>query len=121
STADGRSICGHLGMCSQFIIYEVDDKTIIQKDLRNVAPVHGHEEGHGHHESGSHSHGGVVEALSDCAAIITNGMGGHFAMALRSVGINPVVTAESDPDTAVKAYLEGTLVTAGQYCNCSHN
>lgn len=125
STADGVSICGHLGMCNQFIIYNVDDKSIVSKEIRNVKPVHGpgehdhnHGAGHGHHEHGEHSHGGVVGALSDVSAIITNGMGGRFAMALEAAGVKPVITPAQDPDAAVQAYLDGTLDVSGSSCNC---
>jgi predicted DNA-binding protein (UPF0251 family)/predicted Fe-Mo cluster-binding NifX family protein len=121
STSDGVSICGHLGMCSQFIIYEIADNEIASREIRNVTPVHGPGDGHGHgghHEHAGHSHGGVIGALSDVSAIITNGMGGHFAMALESRGINPVITPVKDPDAAVRAYLDGTLDTSGSRCQC---
>lgn len=132
STADGVSICGHLGRCSKFFVYEVDAGSIVSREIREVTPVHGpgehgHHAGehshhgsgeHVHHHAGGHGHGGVIQALSDTSAIITNGMGGHFATALQAAGIDPVITSESNPDVAVKAYLDGTLGPTGGGCGC---
>lgn len=127
STEDGKTICGHLGRCKLFLIYEVKDGQIVSKELREVTPVHGADETHkehhmhgGHHAEGHHhgSHRGVIDALSDTSAVITNGMGAHFASALESAGINAVITGERDPETAVKAYLEGTLTATGGCWDC---
>lgn len=128
STADGVSVCGHLGHVSKFFIYEVDNTSIISRQLRDVIPVHAGEHGqhdhhHGdHHHGGQHGdrHGGLVGSISDCAAVITNGMGGGMVHALSSVGIDPVITRETDPDAAVLSYLRGTLETTEGCASCGH-
>ncbi|MCL6472562.1 MAG: iron-molybdenum cofactor biosynthesis protein [Firmicutes bacterium] len=124
STADGVSICGHLGRVSKFFIYEVKDGAIVSKNLREVTPVHGSHERHNHDHNHNHhhhaGHGTLIDSLSDCSAVITNGMGGGMVAALTSAGMDPVITAESDPDTAVLAYLNGALEASEGCSHCSH-
>jgi len=127
STADGVSVCGHLGHVSKFLIYEVDDNKIVSKELREVTPVHSgphghHEHHHGehHHHHGGDHHGGLVGSVSDCKAVITNGAGGGMVAALSHAGIDPVITPETDPDVAVMAYIQGTITRAGGCASCGH-
>jgi predicted Fe-Mo cluster-binding NifX family protein len=122
STEDGIQICGHLGHVSKFLVYEVDNGSVLSKKIRNVTPVHSSHEhhhgehGHNHaHPNGDH-HGGLVGSLSDISAVITNGAGGGMIAALKSAGIDPVITPESDPDVAVMAYAAGTLARSSHGC-----
>jgi len=121
STADTVSICGHLGHCSKFFIYEIKDGAILSRQIREVTPVHGPQGAHHgeHHQGAGHhgSHTGLVGSLSDCSAVITNGMGGGMIASLKSAGIDPVITSETDPDVAVKAYIEGSLQRASHGCS----
>ena len=129
STADGVSVCGHLGHVSKFFIYEVEGDSITSRQIREVIPVHSGPHGHhqhgdhhhheGHHGGGDH-HGGLVGSVSDCAAVITNGMGGGMVYALQGAGIDPVITRETDPDAAVLDYLRGTLETTEGCASCGH-
>ena len=123
STEDGALICGHLGHVSKFLVYEVDNGAIISKDIRTVTPVHGPQDHHNHGEHGDNRanhngdhHGGLVGSVSDVSALITNSAGGGMLAALKGVGIDAVVTSESDPDVAVMAYVAGTLVRASGGC-----
>lgn len=128
STADEVSVCGHLGHVSKFFIYEIEGNLIVSRQIREVTPVHGpddHHEHHGdgehHHHSGHHAgHGGLVGSILDCAAVITNGMGGGMVNALSSAGIDPVITLETNPDVAVIAYLNGTIETTSGCGHCGH-
>jgi len=115
STQDGVSICGHLGRCKSFIIYETDNGAVAKKELvriGGVCPGHGHDA----HEAG-HSHN--VSPFEGCQAVITQGMGQGMLNALAGSGIRPVITRLSDPDEAVRQYLGGSLpesVTSS--CGC---
>ena len=111
STEDQKTICGHLGRCSTFIVYDLENCEIVSRETREVTPVHGADETYSGHR-------GVIDALMDTSAVITNGMGAHFASALHAAGIDPVVTQERDPDTAVRAYIEGSLLTKEGCCEC---
>lgn len=121
STADGVSVCGHLGHVSKFLVYEVDDNNkIVSKELREVTPVHSGSHGDHHHHHGGDHHGGLVGSVSDCKAVITNGAGGGMVAALSHAGIDPVITSETDPDVAVMAYIRGTITRAGGCASCGH-
>lgn len=122
STADGMTICGHLGSCSKFFVYDVEEGRVISREIRDVVPVHGPNEGH-HHGTHHGSHEGLAGSLSDCAAVITNGMGRPMAASLQASGIEPVITAEANPDAAIDLYLKGSLKGRDNqgYCNCGHH
>ncbi len=121
STADGISICGHLGRVSKFFIYEVEGNTVVSRELREVTPVHGPSDQHHHNHDHNHNgHGTLLGSLSDCSAVITNGMGGGMIAALTDAGMDPVITGERNPDTAVASYLSGSLETTHGCNHCSH-
>jgi predicted DNA-binding protein (UPF0251 family)/predicted Fe-Mo cluster-binding NifX family protein len=116
STADGRTICGHLGKCKSFIIYETDGKEIKNKRLLTsggACPGHGEEsQGHAHN----------VSPFAGCHAVITQGMGQGMLNGLVQAGIQPVITDQTDPDMAVKLFLGGGLTgTSKSTCVCGEH
>ena len=112
STTDGKTICGHLGKCKDFIIYETDGKNVLGKRLISsggACPGHG---GGGHN----------ISPFDGCQAVITQGMGQGMLNGLVQAGIKPVITDQSDPDTAVTNFLNGGLSgTAKSTCECGEH
>ncbi len=109
---DGKTICGHLGRCGSFIIFEVDGENIKSKEAKkNIYTSHASEScGHDHRPGEStHSHQGLVDALAECEVVISKGMGGRIMDDLTSAGITPVITAEENAGKAVQAYIKGNL------------
>jgi len=118
STVDGKTICGHLGKCKTFIIYETEGAEIKAKRLTGVAgscPSLG-----GGHEHEGHGHGGHnMSHFDGCHAVITQGMGQGMIDGLTAQGIQPVITDMSDPDLAVMKFLRGEMGgTAKSTCTC---
>jgi len=114
STSDDRTVGGHLGRASRFFIYTVEGERPAGRDLRLVAPIHPPEGSglpHGSHEA-------MVEALSDCSAVLTGGIGPGMVRALNAVGITAVVTDLTDPDAAVSAFVQGQLEPARAVGTC---
>ncbi len=112
STADGKTVCGHLGKCRSFIIYEVADGEIKSRQLLGTGSMCGHGEG------GNHN----VSPLTGCKAVITQGMGQGMLMGLVQGGIQPVITKETDPDRAVAMFLSGELKPAATAtCACGEH
>jgi predicted Fe-Mo cluster-binding NifX family protein len=113
STTDGKTICGHLGKCRDFIIYEIDGGEIKGKRLISsggACPGHGDE--------GSHN----IGPFHGCQAVITQGMGQGMLDGLAQAGIQPVITGQSDPDTAVMDFLRGELSgTTKSSCSCGEH
>lgn len=118
STRDGASICGHLGKCKKFLVYETDGGTVVDRKMISVGGMcpghgrHGHEEGHAHN----------VSPFDGCDAVITQGMGQGMLNALAGSGIRPVITSLSDPDEAVRLFLAGGLSSAASSsCGCGNH
>ena len=113
STGDGKTICGHLGKCKDFIIFEIEGRQVKNKRLLSAAAACP-----GHGEGESHTHN--VSPFENCQAVITQGMGQGMMDGLINAGIQPVITRESDPDIAVNLYLGGRLAgTSVSTCSCS--
>jgi predicted Fe-Mo cluster-binding NifX family protein len=94
-----KTITGHAGKCRKFWIYEIDDKKIVNKTLLELALEQSF------HESpaaGQHPLDGIN-------VLISGGAGKGLIRRLSNMGIQGLVTPETDPDSAVAAFLSGTL------------
>ncbi|HAI69456.1 MAG TPA: hypothetical protein DCM38_08480, partial [Gammaproteobacteria bacterium] len=60
---------------------------------------------HSFHESSPHE----AHPLDDVQVFITGGMGTGLVQRLKAKGIEAIMTLETEPDSAVAAYLAGTL------------
>lgn len=125
ASSDGTNISPHFGRSSHFLIFNIEDGKIIGKEVRGNSftahaggECHG-EEGQGH---GARSHGTIVEALSDCTAVLCYGMGGRAREALLRGGIQPYVLGEiCTPEDAIALFFEGKLQAENQgFCQCQH-
>jgi predicted Fe-Mo cluster-binding NifX family protein len=97
-----RTITEHGGRCRKFWIYEVSQDVIREKNLLELP-----KEQSFHESSPREPH-----PLDDIQVFIAGGMGPGLRDRLAAKGIQGIITTEIDPDMAVKAYLEGTLVSA---------
>jgi predicted Fe-Mo cluster-binding NifX family protein len=95
-----KTITGHAGRCRKFWIYEVKGREVKDKSLMEL-PI-----GQSLHESHDQPH-----PLDDMHALITGGMGQGLVRRLSSMGIEGLVTSETDPDKAIADYLLGRLIT----------
>lgn len=93
------NVTGHLGHCQKFWIYDVDTKTIQTKELLQLTKDQSF-----HESSPKHSH-----PLDTLQVMISGGMGRGLAHRLEAKDIQPIITPETDPDTAVNADLADTL------------
>jgi tRNA-Thr(GGU) m(6)t(6)A37 methyltransferase TsaA len=120
-TEDGETISQHFGRAPHYLVFTVEDKKIVGKELRDKV---GHrqfaEEDHRHasrndprgHGFGAHSeskHARMIESIQDCEAIIVRGMGRGAYYAMEQAKIRPFVTEFANAEDAVKAYIDGTL------------
>ena len=100
STIDGKTICGHLGKCSRFIIFEADEFGIKNRELRETPSAEADRDLDAHGQHG-------VGMLQDCQAVITQGMGRGIFDGLFNAGIIPVITMENEPEIAVRKFMSG--------------
>lgn len=105
------------------MIYDVEGDQITMTERRTNSHKHQSQEGchGGGHDHGPHSHAGLIEALKDCEAVITAGIGWRAAEDLKKHGIQPFsVSLPCTPEEAVSKYSKGNLEAADQvYCRGS--
>ena len=102
STQDGKTICGELGKCTQFIIFDADKFGIKGRELRDT-----------------HTN---INLIQDCQAVITQGMGRGMYEGLYGAGIIPVITLESHPESAVRQFISGGIAAnCGGASSCGNH
>ena len=126
-TEDGQTISQHFGRAPYYQVFTIADGQIVNKELRDKV---GHrqftEEPHDHeaendprgHGFGAHSdakHARMVEAITDCEAVIVRGMGRGAYFAMEQANIRPFVTDFADAEEAVQAYLDGKLADHSEW------
>ena len=94
-----KSITEHAGRCRKFQLFEIEKGRIISKELVELAKEQSF------HESSPHE----AHPLDVVDVLISGGMGNGMIRRLGNKGITGVITTQSDPETAVKLYLDGKL------------
>lgn len=94
-----RNVTGHAGKCRRFWIYAIEDGAVKDKQLLELP----------REQSFFEYRGPEPHPLQGACALITGGMGEGLMRRLAGMGIEGIVTPETDPDQAVAAYLAGTL------------
>lgn len=113
ATNNGIKVTGHIGRCRSFMIYEIDGKNILKKELReNVFTHHrrsDHHHEHHHGEGGGHSHAGLIEGLKDCNHLISHGGGWRVVEDLKRNNITTLFTDVEVIEDAVNQFIKGEL------------
>lgn len=120
-TDDRLTISPHFGRGRYYLVFSVEDESIIEKEIR-PKPVH-HATGDHHHTSGDHHHErdhghdagesadmrhrGMIEPIEDCRILIVKGMGPRAKASVQEAGIRPCASEVDDAEEAVRAYLGG--------------
>lgn len=103
-----RTVTGHAGKARRFLVYEVgagaDIRAVGQLDLPPDMAMHGFEERNAH-------------PLDRADVLITAGSGEGFVRRMALRGVRVVATAETDPETAVHAFLAGCLKPPASHCH----
>jgi predicted Fe-Mo cluster-binding NifX family protein len=119
-TDDEKTISAHFGQARYYVVLTVKDGKVTEQETRpkvhqsQFAGEHYHhgEQGdaHGMDRQAQHRHARMMDAISDCQALIARGMrqGAHYS--LTAIGIKPVLTDIQDIREAVDAYLDGKLI-----------
>jgi predicted Fe-Mo cluster-binding NifX family protein len=118
-TDDGKTISRHFGRAKYYQVIEIKNGEIIDRELREKIG-HSHyahrEQRHFDQNKGSGTdpashtkHERMAEAISDCDALISGGMGRGAYQSMEIFGIKPIVTKIEDIDKAIDAYLKGEL------------
>jgi predicted Fe-Mo cluster-binding NifX family protein len=105
-----KTITEHAGKCRKFWIYEIDDKTVVKKTMVELAK-----------EQSFHEHRGAGPHPLDGINVLISGGAGHgLIRRLNNMGIQGLVTAETEPDSAVAHFLNGTLKLGQSWSHVGH-
>ncbi len=104
-----RTITEHAGKCRKFWVYDIEEGQVAGKTLLEL-PIE-----QSFHESSPHE----PHPLDVVQVLITSGMGPGLQRRLAAKGITALMTAETDPDQAIAAYLQGTLAVGAGSCDHS--
>lgn len=119
-TDEGTTISQHFGRAAYYQVVTVEDGKIVSHELReklghsqfiNEVHVEGDpNQPHGMDPASHDKHLRMVEAITDCEALLCRGMGRGAYESMQARGIKPIVTDIALIDDAVKAYIEGKIV-----------
>ena len=125
ATDNETDIAPHTGRCRGFVIYDAVEGAAARVEYRDNGYT-GHvlgecsgEETHGGHAV-HHSHGLLLDALSDCQALVTRGMGFRLVADLRNRGITPYVCGAESVDEAADLFAKGRLPQTEGLGTCQH-
>ncbi|TET40649.1 MAG: dinitrogenase iron-molybdenum cofactor biosynthesis protein [Dehalococcoidia bacterium] len=116
---DGVGISGHFGRAPYCVVLTVEQGRIVGRETRSkpghqTFAAHKHTrlapgEAHGYDPGAEIRHAAMVEAIADCQVVLAGGMGWGAYEALKSYGIETIVTDVEGIDEAVGLYLAGKL------------
>jgi predicted Fe-Mo cluster-binding NifX family protein len=114
-TDDGQTISAHFGRAGKCAVVEVEDDRVIGQELRDMPEHGGHDHDHDHDHGGSHHHGQhrfheKLAVMEDCQVVLCRGMGNPAYEKLVQAGLQPILTDIVNVETAVQAYLAGTII-----------
>lgn len=101
---NGKTISGHGGRTTRFLIYTIEDQKVVEKKDLNL------DDNQSFH---SIFHDGVEpipeHPLLNIVAIITGKMGEGFYQKMKMNNIDAISTVEKDPDLTIDKLLQGKL------------
>jgi predicted Fe-Mo cluster-binding NifX family protein len=91
-----KTVTGHAGRCRKFWLYPIENAQIGERRLVELTM-----------EQTFHGSHAMPPGLEGITAFISQGMGQGMVMRLQRMGVQAWMTRETDPDTAVQAFLRG--------------
>jgi len=122
-TNDGETISQHFGRSRYYKIYTVEDKKIIDTEMRERGTGHFAQQAqpvaeephidpmgrHGFGAAAASRHGMMAAEISDCNMLIAGGMGAGAYESFKAAGLDVVLTDKMMIEEAVQAQIDGTL------------
>jgi predicted Fe-Mo cluster-binding NifX family protein len=124
ATDDGTRVARHTGRCGGFAVFEVVNQNPVRVEFRpNTFTAHAAGQcagpGGAGHDHGHSSHGDLIEALRDCRALVTRGLGPRLVADLAARQIEPYLCDCEAVDEAAALFVRGQLPRAGSSgCGC---
>lgn len=122
---NGIRLTGHVGRCNMFLVFDINEKEIINIEKRNNSFTmhkqgdHEHNHNHGNHNG---RHAGILKGLTDCQYLICSSAGPGLITDLTANKIEVILTEETEAETAVNKFLSGELISdPDRKCNEHHH
>jgi len=119
-TDNGKTISQHFGRALYYLVVTIENGQIANRELREklshthfVNEPHESEapgQPHGLSPASQDRHIRMAQAITDCQALLCQGMGMGAYENMQALGIRPVVTDISSIDGAVNAFIQGTII-----------
>ncbi len=106
---DKKNISDHFGRTKGFIIYEIENGSMKNKEYR-INDFTFHVQGMVDAPHAIDRHAGILDALNDCQAVISNGMGRRIYDDLQSANIDAFIVHETIAEEALNLYLKNELL-----------
>ena len=104
---DMSTVAQHFGRAPYYVVVTVEDGVVVGRETRSKAS---HRDFAGGADPGPGAkHQAMSQVIADCSALLAGGMGSGAFAALRSAGIEAVLTDEADIETAAVRYARGDL------------
>lgn len=105
-TDDGETVSQHFGQAKYFKVFVVENNQVTGSEMREKAS---HQHGDHTHQEGVHPGQQMVESIADCQVLISGGMGTPALSRATATGLKVFLSGISLIDSAVEAYIAGTL------------
>lgn len=112
SSMDGEKISAHFGRSKYFIVVEIEEGKIVNKEIRenphareggHEGKEHGHHQHHhSHHHQHHQDHSWISNVLGDCHLVVTKSLGYGARQNLEALGKKVVITKSSEIEEALK-------------------
>jgi predicted Fe-Mo cluster-binding NifX family protein len=118
-TEDGKTISHHFGRAPYYLVVTIENGEIVDRELREklghshfANESHNDEPGtpHGFGADAQDKHMRMAQAITECEALLCQGMGAGAYYSMQQAGIRPIVTDIESIDEAVQAYVDGKIV-----------
>lgn len=105
ATEDQQRISSHFGRAPYYRVITLEGDQVIKNEIRPKA-YHGQQEHQ--HSDHDHLHEDMFAPIKDCQVLFSGGMGTPAYEKAHAAGLE-VILAGGEIDTAVQAYLSGSL------------
>lgn len=118
ATDDGASMSAHFGRARAYLVITVEDGIVVGREVRakpaphlDAGPSHRDDDDGSHDSPAAHArHDGMIAPITDCACVVSRGMGRGAYDRITAAGIRAIVTDFVDPDEAALACADGRIV-----------
>lgn len=120
---DGAGVAAHTGRCAGFVVFDIGAQEAARVEYRvNTFTAHAQGQCQGTHSGAGehHSHGALMDALSDCSVLVTRGLGPRLIADLASRGIEAYVCEAERAEEAAQQFAAGRLARATGCGCCRH-